>query len=111
MQSYQPLLPLMGLSFILALPTSYAADEPAPISRASLLTQPCFSCHGAQGVSKGVPIPSLTGLSADKLYEQLVAFKTGQRPATLMNRIAKGYSDEELKLIADYLANSKPTAQ
>ncbi len=80
-----------------------AADD-VKITRASLLTQPCFACHGANGTSTGLPIPSLMGLSAESLSASLLAFKKGERPATLMTRIAKGYSDEDLKLIANYIA-------
>jgi cytochrome subunit of sulfide dehydrogenase len=32
------------------------------------------------------------------------AFKTGQRPSTVMGRIAKGFSDEEIRAIAVWLA-------
>ncbi|MEN9433753.1 MAG: hypothetical protein RLZZ422_1342 [Pseudomonadota bacterium] len=102
---------LSCLSLNLFFSTSYANDTPLPISRASLLVQPCFACHGDKGVSKGLPIPSLTGLSADKLHETLLSFKRDQRPATLMNRIAKGYSDEDLKLIASYLATLPTVSQ
>ncbi len=88
---------------------SYAADE-IKITRASLLTQPCFACHGTNGNSTGTPIPSLAGQTEAVLSASLLAFKTGERPATLMTRIAKGYSDEDLQLIANYLATeAKPT--
>lgn len=86
-----------------------AADD-VKITRASLLTQPCFACHGANGNSVGLPIPSLTGQTEDPLYANLLAFKKGERPATLMTRIAKGYSDEDLKLIANYIANQPKPA-
>jgi cytochrome c553 len=32
------------------------------------------------------------------------AFRSGERPATVMNRIAKGFSDDEIGAIADWLA-------
>lgn len=83
---------------------AHAADD-VKITRASLLTQPCFACHGPNGASVGLPILPLVGQKEDYLTATLLAFKTGERPATLMNRIAKGYSDEDLKLIAGYLAN------
>ncbi|HMT94317.1 c-type cytochrome [uncultured Thiothrix sp.] len=93
----------------LCTPTTQAADN-VKISRASLLTQPCFSCHGTNGNSTGIPIPSLAGQTEAALSVSLLAFKKGERPATLMTRIAKGYSDEDLQLIANYLATeAKPT--
>ncbi|TXH76091.1 MAG: c-type cytochrome [Thiothrix sp.] len=88
---------------------THAADD-VKITRASLLTQPCFSCHGTNGNSVGAPLPSLAGQTEETLRTSLLAFKKGERPATLMTRIAKGYSDEDLQLIANYLATeAKPT--
>lgn len=88
---------------------AYAADD-VKITRATLLTQPCFACHGANGISVGLPIMPLAGQTEEQLNTTLLAFKKGERPATLMSRIAKGYSDEDLKLIANYIATqAKPT--
>jgi cytochrome c553 len=36
------------------------------------------------------------------------AFKAGTREATIMHQIAKGYTDEQVKQMADYFANQKP---
>jgi sulfide dehydrogenase cytochrome subunit len=37
----------------------------------------------------------------------MLAFRTGQKPASVMNRIAKGFSDEEIKTIAAWYAAQK----
>ncbi|HES76760.1 MAG TPA: c-type cytochrome [bacterium] len=64
----------------------------------------CVVCHGAQGRgTKG--IPALAGRNADQTYAALLAYKNGSRPATVMDRHAKGYSDEELRAVADYFAS------
>jgi sulfide dehydrogenase cytochrome subunit len=34
----------------------------------------------------------------------MLAFRSGKRSGTVMNRIAKGYSDEDIELLAGYLA-------
>ncbi|TXH70568.1 MAG: cytochrome c [Thiothrix sp.] len=100
---------VLSACLMLSLSPTQAADD-IKITRESLLTQPCFACHGAHGTSVGAPIPSLLGQTEEQLYTSLLAFKKGERPATLMNRIAKGYSDEDLKLIAKYIATQpKPT--
>lgn len=70
----------------------------------------CAGCHGTAGAGVGPSLPVLAGQPADKLVASLQAFKTGERPATIMHHIAKGYSDEELLLIATYLAAQKPAA-
>ncbi len=64
----------------------------------------CVVCHGAQGRgTKG--IPALAGRSADQTYAALLAYKNGSRPATVMDRHAKGYSDEELRAVSEYFAS------
>ena len=47
---------------------------------------------------------SLAGLPKDYLVAQMKAFRDGARPATVMPQIAKGYSDAQIELVADYLS-------
>ena len=68
----------------------------------------CFTCHG-DGVANLGDIPSLTGLSAARIKSVLADFQTGHKPATIMNRISKGYSDAEIAAIAAYLENADTT--
>jgi len=82
--------------------TAHAVDL-----RAAILANPCAGCHGMDGVSAGT-IPSINLLSADAIVAALKAFKTGERPGTVMDRIAKGYTDEEIQRIADYFQSLKP---
>ncbi|GJD47668.1 Cytochrome subunit of sulfide dehydrogenase [Methylobacterium crusticola] len=49
-------------------------------------------------------MPSLAGRSAEEVAGALAAFRSGARPATVMTRIAKGFSEDESRAIADYLA-------
>jgi cytochrome subunit of sulfide dehydrogenase len=57
-----------------------------------------------EGKSNGA-IPSLYGMSAKQLESALLAFKSGKRNGTIMNRIAKGYTDNEIAAVAEYFAN------
>lgn len=66
----------------------------------ALLASACNVCHGQGGHSEG-HIPSIDGLSAQMISQRLVEFRDGKRPATIMKKIAMGYSDAQLKLIAD----------
>jgi cytochrome subunit of sulfide dehydrogenase len=64
----------------------------------------CAACHGTEGRSPGA-IQALAGRDADTLYRALIEFKTGQRPAaTVMHQHTKGYTDEELRRIAQVFA-------
>lgn len=71
-----------------------------------LLASSCAACHGTQGHSVG-GTPSLAGL--DKMYfiEQMQLFKNGERPGTVMMQHARGYSEAEIRLLADYFAEQK----
>ena len=49
-------------------------------------------------------MPHLTGLDADQIAASLAAYRTGERAGTVMGRIAKGFSDEESRAIAEWIA-------
>lgn len=85
---------------LLIAPATQAAD----ITRGKILASTCFACHGTDGRSSG-DIPSIYGFPAETLYHNMKAFQDGTRPATVMNRHATGYTDEEIRLIAEYLSN------
>lgn len=70
-----------------------------------LLTLSCSGCHGANGRSPG-QIPPLYGRSIEALAQALREFRADQRPATVMNRIAKGYSDAEIDAVAREIATT-----
>jgi cytochrome c553 len=66
----------------------------------------CANCHGTTGVAKGA-MPSLAGLSKDRIAENMRAFRDGKRPATIMHQIAKGYSDAQIDAVAAHFAAQK----
>jgi len=66
----------------------------------------CFSCHGPTGRSPD-SIPSIHGKSEDFIAREMLAFQTGARRATVMGRIAKGYTKEEIRALANYIATLK----
>ena len=83
---------------LLAIPVQAAAQ---PTSAAA-----CSGCHAP--VSDG-PVPSLIGRPASEIVTAMAAFRKGERTATVMDRIAKGYSDEEINAIAQwYAVQSQP---
>ncbi len=90
--------------------TKKAVTKQAECSpRGEILSLSCASCHGTDGKSAGI-IPSINGRSVEYLETALKDFKAGARPSTVMARHTKGYTDEELRLIAEYfgtLSNNK----
>jgi sulfide dehydrogenase cytochrome subunit len=71
------------------------------------LAAACFTCHGTDGRSVGGVPPSLAGQERNHLLQALKDFKAGKRPATIMHQQAKGYTDEELEVLADYFSRAK----
>lgn len=74
---------------------------------ASMLANTCAGCHGTDGSSNGPATPSIAGIKGEYFIETMQAYKDGSRPATIMDRIAKGYSDDEIKLMAGFFAEQK----
>jgi sulfide dehydrogenase cytochrome subunit len=71
---------------------------------ASMLANTCAGCHGTEGKSVGPASPNLAGMSQTYFTDSMNAFKEGTRPATVMDRIAKGYTDSQIEAMAGYFA-------
>jgi sulfide dehydrogenase cytochrome subunit len=65
----------------------------------------CLGCHNTVTAGDS-PVPPLGTLSSEQMVAAMQAFRGGTRPSTVMERIAKGFSDEEIKAIADWYARS-----
>jgi cytochrome subunit of sulfide dehydrogenase len=66
----------------------------------------CTGCHAAASGSSAMP--ALGGLAQADIAEKMIAFKSGKLSATIMDRIAKGFSDDEIRAIAAWYAAQKP---
>ncbi len=77
--------------------------------QARIWASTCYSCHGPEGRSEG-GMPAIHGLSADAIVESMTQFKNGGLRGTVMDRHARGYSDEQIRRIAEALVaeGSKP---
>jgi len=67
------------------------------------LAATCASCHGTNGQARG-DIKPLAGMTSQQILEAIAGFKSGAQPATVMHQIAKGYTDEQIRLMAGYFA-------
>jgi cytochrome c553 len=77
---------------------------------ARYLASNCANCHGTNGRSAGdAGMPALAGLSRTYFLEQMNAFRSGARQATVMHQIAKGYDPQQLSALADFFAQQKST--
>ncbi|MDH5766415.1 MAG: cytochrome c4 [Gammaproteobacteria bacterium] len=75
--------------------------------QASMLANACAACHGPDGSSQGPATPSIAEISYDYFIDTMMAFKNDERPSTVMSRIAKGYTEKEITLMAVYFARKK----
>ncbi len=76
--------------------------------RTRALAATCAQCHGTDGHAvAGEAMVKLAGLPRQHLLTQLMAFRTGQRPATIMHQITRGYSQEQLEELSTYFAAQK----
>mgnify|MGYP003558489271 FL=1 len=85
--------------------TSLAASAQTVVSPPGrLLASNCFQCHGTDGRGG---FDKLTGESASEIYNELREMRAENKPGDIMNRHAAGYTDAQLKLIAEYFATRR----
>src|SRR5215469_9494731 len=80
-----------------------------PLGSAGLPPPGASSCSGCHPVSASVdtPVKRLVGRKPEEVVAAVRAFRSGEKPATIMDRIAKGFTDEEIKAIADWYGAQK----
>ncbi|MBK1718571.1 c-type cytochrome [Thiocystis violacea] len=84
--------------------TASLAASAAGVRSPSMLANTCAGCHGTNGASAGEQMPSIGGMDNGYLFSVLSDYKTGVRRSTIMGRIMKGYSDQEIWAIAAFFA-------
>jgi cytochrome subunit of sulfide dehydrogenase len=92
----------LGLSQVSMFAAAQNADATKLYHRSLAAT--CANCHGTDG--KGVPeagMPLINNLTSQQLLDTMKAYKSGAREGTIMPQLAKGYSDEQLQIIANQL--------
>jgi len=103
----------MMLGWALAFASASVQAQPAP-SQAGVdstiagrvLASSCANCHGVDGRSAG-GMPTLSGYQRDAMITTMQAFRSGQRSATIMHQLAKGYTDEQITLLAEHFSRQK----
>ncbi len=102
---WQRTLVLAGLGLAFAItPAAAGKKELVMGASARMLANTCAGCHGPDGASGGPATPTISGFSHEYFVEVMEGFASGEVPSTIMGRIAKGYTKEEIKLLADYFS-------
>jgi cytochrome c553 len=96
-----PVVTAVALVFTLTGYASAAGPADAPPGALS-----CSGCHPTARTAQ-TTVPRLVGRNPADIVAAMQAFKSGQTPATVMDRIAKGFSDDEVKAIAAWYGAQK----
>ncbi len=89
---------------LIALSSAALAAPPSP----AMLSNACAGCHGTGGASAGPSMPSLAGQSRVAIVEAMKGFKSGERPSTVMGRLAKAYTDADFEAMGAFFSGQKP---
>ncbi|MBR0667442.1 cytochrome C [Roseomonas hellenica] len=85
--------PRLALLLLLAVP-AHAEEAPPGASG-------CFGCHSPTRADAA--IPSLRGRDPAEVATLLRAFREGTRPSTVMDRLARGFTEAESRTIAAWV--------
>ena len=89
----------MGASLVVSVAErGFAADN----DQGAQLAATCAACHRLDGHDRG--IPSIVGLSEEQLVTVMRAFKSGERSGPIMRTVARSLNNEEIAILARYLA-------
>lgn len=104
----------LPLFLLIGLVTSPATQADPDIN--TLITS-CEACHGSNGNSENPDVPVIAGYSEDGFIETLAAFREDERigikfrikgePEMIMNDIAKGLSEKQVKALSKYFSSKK----
>ena len=67
------------------------------------LAASCVTCHGKNATGTG----TLDGMPKERIVQTMKDFKSGARPATLMHQLSKGYTEQQVELLAEYFSQQK----
>ncbi|WP_303900881.1 c-type cytochrome [Thiohalomonas denitrificans] len=91
------------LGVLVLLPGAAIAAGPS----AQALAFTCAGCHGTDGSSVGPSSPSIAGMDPDVFIDAMNGYRADQRNSTIMNRIARGYSDDQIEGMAWFFARQR----
>lgn len=101
MLAWFPVFAMAGQSVVRAASTQSKATSP-PIAL-------CVSCHGDRGAgSEALGAPRVAGMNPDYLAHALSMFKDGTRVSVVMQPIARGLSDDDMRALATYFSAQHP---
>lgn len=86
--------------------TAALGQQPQTPPAGRLLASNCFQCHGTDGKGSGT-FERLAGKSSNEIYNELREMKAENKRGEIMTIHAVGYTDVQLRAIADYFARQR----
>ena len=90
---------ILACALVLYATTALASDPPPGAAA-------CSGCHAVNPAAE-TPVPKINGRNADEMVTMMAQFRSGAKQSTVMGRIAKGFTDDEMRPIAAWLAAQK----
>lgn len=84
-------------------------DNNPPEGKAPEAAAVCVACHGENGVGITPQYPTLAGQHADYLERALHDYRKGGRKNAIMGTFAGQIKEEDVRVLARYYAQQKPT--
>jgi cytochrome c553 len=79
--------------------------EDSGVDRIEVMARSCLACHGGQGQGPG-HMPAIDDRTAEGIANKLMTYRQdGDSDATVMPRHAAAYTEDEIRAIAQYIAN------
>jgi len=97
---------MIGAALVVALGAAHATAQGSDPNLGRNLAATCANCHGTNGVSVG-EVVSLASKPKDEIVRKMQDYKKGTVPGTIMPQLAKGYTDEQIDLVAGWFAAQK----
>jgi sulfide dehydrogenase cytochrome subunit len=94
---------IIAFSLVASLVVSFAGRSfAADADRGAQLAATCAACHRLDGHDRS--IPSIVGLSEEQFVNVMRAFGSGERSGPIMRTVARSLNNEEIAILARYLA-------
>ena len=87
-----------------------SAQAAASATQGRNLAAQCANCHGTNGKSVA-EVPSLAGQPAATIVQKMKDYRDGKLPASIMHQLSKGYTDEQVALMADFFSKQVSQAK
>jgi cytochrome subunit of sulfide dehydrogenase len=92
------------LAGLIVVMLAFAGGSTAVVGAPAAMPPGAVACGGCHPRAAGAAVPPLQGMPAAAIETAMRAFRSGERPATVMDRIPTGFSEDEGAAIAAFFA-------